>query len=188
VLSSCYVERSTHSNFQSWKGSKNSEIDFWIGLSPDGPWESFTAVFPLSVIPKSLNNSHFGFEVTMRNGKKHATLRSLAVIVNDSDVKLEVSVCPVNMLNSSVFSTRSTSSISAVAEVFENQWYRPITGWGTNPSNNDHGNDLRQWSTRDCSYSSKVKFFRSVNRWKNHFFLHFNIIFIISSLPQTVSS
>ncbi|KAK3157946.1 hypothetical protein QOZ80_2AG0130600 [Eleusine coracana subsp. coracana] len=157
VLSSCYVERSTHSNFHSWKDSKSSESDFWIGLSPDGPWESFTAVFPLSIIPKSLNNNHFAFEITMRNGKKHATLRSLAVIANDSDIKLEVSVCPVNMLNSSVLNSRSTSSISAIDEVFENQWYRPITGWGTNPSN-DHGNDLRQWSTRDCSHSSKAFF------------------------------
>ncbi|XP_062219043.1 uncharacterized protein LOC133918926 [Phragmites australis] len=158
VLSSCYVERSTHSYFQSLKDSiSNAESDFWIGLSPDGPWESFTAVFPLSIIPKSLNSNHFAFEVTMRNGKKHATLRGLAVIANDADIKLEVSVCPVNMLNSSVLNTRSTSSTSAIDEVFENQWYRPITGWGTNPSN-DHGNDLRQWSTRDFSYSSKVFF------------------------------
>ncbi|XP_062223332.1 uncharacterized protein LOC133922148 [Phragmites australis] len=158
VLSSCYIERSTHSNFQSWKDSiSNAESDFWIGLSPDGPWESFTAVFPLSIIPKSLNNNHFAFEVTMRNGKKHTTLRGLAVIANDADIQLEVSVCPVNMLNSSVLNARSTSSTSAIDEIFENQWYRPITGWGTNPSN-DHGNDLRQWSSRDCSYSTKAFF------------------------------
>ncbi|KAL6634351.1 hypothetical protein ACP70R_027022 [Stipagrostis hirtigluma subsp. patula] len=158
VLSSCYVERSTHSNFQNWKDNlSNAESDFWIGLSPDGPWESFTAVFPVSIIPKSLNNNHFAFEVTMRNGRKHATLRGLAVIANDADIKLEVSICPVNMLNSSALNTRSTSSTSSIDEVFENQWYRPITGWGTNPSN-DHGNDLRQWSTRDFSYSSKAFF------------------------------
>ncbi|KAL6841988.1 hypothetical protein ACP4OV_028188 [Aristida adscensionis] len=158
VLSSCYVERSTQTNFQSWKDNiNNGESDFWIGLSPDGPWESFTAVFPVSIIPKSLNSNNFAFEVTMRDGRKHATLRGLAVIANDADIKLEVSVCPVNMLNSSVSSTRSTSSTSATDEVFENQWYRPITGWGTNPANG-HRNDLRQWSTRDCSYSSKAFF------------------------------
>lgn len=133
----------------------------------------FYFCFPLSIIPKSLNNNHFAFEVTMRNGKKHATLRSLAVIANDSDIKLEVSVCPVNMLNSSVLNTRSTSSISAIDEVFENQWYRPITGWGTNPSN-DHGNDLRQWSTRDCSYSAKVKFSYLLTSGKSHHYISQN--------------
>jgi len=155
------VERSTHSYFQSLKDSINNvESDFWIGLSPDGPWESFTAALPVTVLPKSLNNNHFAFEVTMRNGKKLATLRGLAVIANDADIKLEVSVCPVNMLNNSMLNARSASSTNAIDEVFENQWYRPITGWGHNPSI-DHGNDLKQWSTRDCSYSSKV-FFRYV--------------------------
>lgn len=158
VLSSCYIERSTQTNCQSWKDSiSNAESGFWIGLSPDGPWESFTAVLPLSIIPKSLNNNHFAFEVTMRNGKKNATLRALAVIANDADIKLEVSVCPVNMLNSSVLNAGATSSTSTIDEVFENQWYRPISGWASSPSS-DHGHDLGQWSTRDCSYSSKAFF------------------------------
>ncbi|CAL5058295.1 unnamed protein product [Urochloa decumbens] len=158
VLSSCYVERSTHSNVQSLKDSmSNAESDFWIGLSPDGPWESFTAALPVTILPKSLNNNHFAFEVSMRNGRKHATLRGLAVIANDADIKLEVSICPVNMLNSSVLNARSVSSTNAIDEVFENQWYRPIMGWGPNPSS-DHRNDLKQWSTRDCCYSSKVFF------------------------------
>lgn len=94
----------------------------------------------------------------MRNGKKHATLRGLAVIANDADIKLEVSLCPVNKLNCSVLNTRSVSSTNAIDEVFENQWYRPIMGWGPNPSS-DYANDLKQWSTRNCSYSSKVFFF-----------------------------
>ncbi|WVZ75446.1 hypothetical protein U9M48_023496 [Paspalum notatum var. saurae] len=158
VLSSCYVERSTHSNFQSLKDSiSNVESDFWIGLSPDGPWENFTLALPVTVLPKSLSNNHFAFEATMRNGKKHATLRGLAVIANDADIKLEVSVCPANMLNNSVLNARPASSTNAIDEVFENQWYRPVTGWGPNPSS-VHGNDLKQWSTRDCSYSSKAFF------------------------------
>uniref|UniRef100_A0A0D9VFX1 C2 domain-containing protein n=1 Tax=Leersia perrieri TaxID=77586 RepID=A0A0D9VFX1_9ORYZ len=158
VLSSCYVERSTQTNFQSWKDSiSNAKSGFWIGLSPDGPWECYTAALPLSTIPKSLNNSQFAFEVTMRNGKKHASLRALAVIVNDADIKLEVSVCPVNMLNSSVSNAGSTSSTSIVDEVFENQCYRPISGWGSNPAS-DKGRDVEQWSTKDFSYSSKAFF------------------------------
>uniref|UniRef100_A0ACD5YZI2 Uncharacterized protein n=1 Tax=Avena sativa TaxID=4498 RepID=A0ACD5YZI2_AVESA len=158
VLSSCYIERSTQTNFQNWKDSiSNAEGGFWVGLTPDGPWESFTAVLPVSIIPKSLNNNHFAFEITMRNGKKHATLRALAIIANDSDMELEVSVCPVNKISSSMLNSGSTSSTNTVDEVFENQWYRPISGWTSNYSS-DHGIELGQWSTRDCSYSSKAFF------------------------------
>jgi vacuolar protein sorting-associated protein 13A/C len=98
----------------------------------------------------------------MRNGKKHATLRALAIIANDSDMKLEVSVCPVNKISSSMLNTGSTSSTNTVDEVFENQWYRPSSGWTSNHSS-DHGIELGQWSTRDCSYSSKVVSFGPVD-------------------------
>ncbi|BAF08745.2 Os02g0470400 [Oryza sativa Japonica Group] len=158
VLSSCYVERSTQTNFQSWKDSlSNAKSGFWIGLGPDGPWECFTAALPLSTIPKSLNNSHFALEVTMRNGKKHASLRALAIIANGFDIKLEVSVCPVTMHSSSVSNAGSTSSTSIIDEVFENQWYRPTSGWGSNPAS-DQGCDVGPWSTKDGSYSSKAFF------------------------------
>lgn len=140
----------------------NAEGGFWVGLTPDGPWESFTAVLPLSVIPKSLNNNYFAFEITMRNRKKHATLRALGIIANDSDMKLEVSVCPVNKISTSMLNAESTSSTNAVDEVFENQWYGPISGWTSNHSS-DHGIELEQWSTRDCSYSSKVISFGPVD-------------------------
>uniref|UniRef100_A0A0E0JZW8 C2 domain-containing protein n=1 Tax=Oryza punctata TaxID=4537 RepID=A0A0E0JZW8_ORYPU len=152
----CPLTRKT--NFQSWKDSlSNAKSGFWIGLSPDGPWECFTAALPLSTIPISLNNSHFALEVTMRNGKKHASLRALVIIANGVDIKLEVSVCPVTMHSSSVSNAGSTSSTSIIDEVFENQWYRPTSGWGSNPAS-DQGCDVGPWSTKDGSYSSKVFF------------------------------
>jgi vacuolar protein sorting-associated protein 13A/C len=119
----------------------------------------------------------------MRNGKKHATLRALAIIANDSDMKLEVSVCPVNKISSSMLNAGSTSSTSTVDEVFENQWYRPISGWASNNSS-DHGIELGQWSTRDCSYSSKVvsfgptfPFFDEINLLDDAKSEYYNIIF-----------
>lgn len=104
----------------------------------------------------------------MKNGKKHATLRSLAVIANDSDIKLEVSVCPINKLNSSMINDKSTSSTNNVDEVFENQWYQPTSGWTSNHSS-DHGIELGQWSTKDCSYSSKVISFGPVDQGNQSF-------------------
>ncbi len=97
----------------------------------------------------------------MRNGKKHASLRALAIIANGFDIKLEVSVCPVTMHSSSVSNAGSTSSTSIIDEVFENQWYRPTSGWGSNPAS-DQGCDVGPWSTKDGSYSSKVTSFRLI--------------------------
>nr|CAD1836498.1 unnamed protein product [Ananas comosus var. bracteatus] len=156
VVSTCYIERNTQQSFQS--GTDDEEFDadvgFWIGLSPDGPWESFSSVLPQSIVPKSLNKNPFAFEVSVRNGKKHGVLRALALIANDANIKLEVSVCPANMLSSPLSNLESGSSTTVIEEVFENQRYQPIAGWG-NKSVGFRGNDLGRWSNRDFSYSSK---------------------------------
>lgn len=133
----------------------DSDVGFWVGLGADGPWEIFGSVLPLSVVPKSLDKNPFAFEVIMTNGKKHAVLRSLAVIVNDTDVKLEMSVCPVYISNSSMNVGKSSAPL-VTEEIFENQRYQPISGWG-NKSSGFHGDDLGRWSTRDFSRSSKVR-------------------------------
>lgn len=134
--------------------SGDSEVGFWVGLGPDGPWESFGSILPLSVVPKSLNQNTFAFEVVMRNGKKHATLRALAIILNDADIKLEVSICPAYISNSLTNVERGSTPL-VTEEIFENQRYLPISGWGNKGSGFD-SNDPGRWSTRDFSYSSKV--------------------------------
>lgn len=78
----------------------DKDVGFWVGLRPEGPWESFRSLLPLSVVPRTLNNNFFALKVLMKNGKKHAIFRTLAAVVNDSDVPLEVSVCPLCMLDS----------------------------------------------------------------------------------------
>ncbi|KAJ3675683.1 hypothetical protein LUZ60_004725 [Juncus effusus] len=150
VLSTCFIERNIQTNSQTGKGLKNSEteVGFSIGLTSKGPWESFGSVLPLSTVPKSLNENHFAFEVSMRNGKKHATLRALAVVSNDSNVKLELSLCPVGMVGSSQTGYESGSGSNLLMEeVFENQRYQPISGWGKI--------EPWKWSTRDFSHTSK---------------------------------
>lgn len=156
VVSTSYFERSASMNCQTRPestGDDDSDVGFWVGLGPDGPWESFSSILPLSVVPKSLDKSPFAFEVLMRNGKKHAILRALAVIVNDADVRLEVSVCPAYISNS-LMNVGKSSTPLVTEEIFENQRYQPISGWG-NKSSGLHGTDPGHWSTRDFAHSSK---------------------------------
>ncbi|KAI3834068.1 hypothetical protein MKX03_035864 [Papaver bracteatum] len=157
-VSTSYFERKTNANLQRQMESV-SEIDrdvgFWIGFGKEGPWESFRSLLPLSVDPRSLNENLIALEVVMKNGKKHAILRGLATVVNDSDVKLDLSVCPVSLLRNRTPSTSEGGHQNAVIEeVYENQRHQAISGWG-NKWPGFGGNDPERWSTRNFSYSSK---------------------------------
>lgn len=75
------------------------DVGFWVGLSPKGSWESFRSFLPLSVITKKLSGDYIAVDVILKNGKKHAVLRSLVTVWNDSDIKLEVSIRHASMIH-----------------------------------------------------------------------------------------
>ncbi|KAI8002909.1 putative vacuolar protein sorting-associated protein 13D [Camellia lanceoleosa] len=103
LVSTSYFERKAIAKFQSSVqigNDVNRDVGFWAGLGPKGEWESFRSFLPLTVITKTLNNDFVVVKVVMRNGKKHAIFRGLASVANDSGVKLDVSVCPISMINS----------------------------------------------------------------------------------------
>ncbi|XP_043726204.1 uncharacterized protein LOC122672780 isoform X2 [Telopea speciosissima] len=157
-VSTWFFERKTAANIHSDMESVN-ETDrnsgLWVGLGPEGPWESLRSLLPLSVIPKTLKEDFVALQVVMKNGKKHAIFRGLATVINDSDVKLDLSVCPISvLLNSALSISEFSGQNTVVEEVFENQRYHSISGWG-NRWPGFRGNDPGRWSTRDFSYSSK---------------------------------
>ncbi|KAG5388182.1 hypothetical protein IGI04_029723 [Brassica rapa subsp. trilocularis] len=95
LVSTSYFEKTTIPNTLRNMESKDfadGDTGFWIGVRPDDSWHSIRSLLPLSVAPKSLQNDFIAMEVSMRNGRKHATFRCLATVVNDSDVNLEISV------------------------------------------------------------------------------------------------
>ncbi|KAH9312827.1 hypothetical protein KI387_027862 [Taxus chinensis] len=133
----------------------SGEVGLWVGLSPDGPWTSVRSFLPLSTIPKELKET-FGFEVVTKQGQKHAILRSLVIIVNDTDITLQVCVCPLSLLNTPDVRTNSdTRSAVITEEIFENQRYHPLSGWGNKWPGFGISTDPGHWSTNDYSYSSK---------------------------------
>ncbi|CAN8243432.1 unnamed protein product, partial [Cochlearia groenlandica] len=95
LVSTSYFEKTsipnTLRNMES-RDSVDGDTGFWIGLRPDDSWHSIRSLLPLSVSPKSLQNEFIAMEVSMRNGRKHATFRCLATVANDSDVNLEISI------------------------------------------------------------------------------------------------
>ncbi|XVE82332.1 hypothetical protein DITRI_Ditri15bG0139900 [Diplodiscus trichospermus] len=152
-VSTSYFERNTAANFlrdAESKDASDKDIGFWVRIGTEGSWESIRSLLPLSVVPKSLQGEFIAMEVVMKNGKKHAIFRGLAAVVNDSDVKLDISVCHASKIQDS----GSSSPNIVVEEIFENQRYQPISGW-SNKWSGFRGTDPGRWSTKDFSYSSK---------------------------------
>ncbi|MFS7892237.1 putative vacuolar protein sorting-associated protein [Helianthus anomalus] len=148
IASTSYFEMKATSNLQSTleqEKEAENDVGFWVGLGPEGVWESFRSFLPLSVITKKMENDFFAMEVVMKDGKKHAILRSLATVANDSDVKLDINVTSI--------SGREEPSQNAVEEIFENQRHSSILGWG-NKRPSFRGNDPGRWSNRNLSYST----------------------------------
>ncbi|KAF6156505.1 hypothetical protein GIB67_011306 [Kingdonia uniflora] len=173
LASTTYFERKTIANFQRDIESGKKifrDMGFFVAFGPEGPWESFRSFLPLSIVPKKMKESFIAMEVTMKNGKKHAIFRGFAIVINDSDAKFDMCLCPLSMVHSHTFLTSEAGHQTvAEEEVFENQRYQPISGWG-NKWPGFRGNDPAHWSTGDFSYSSKEFFEPSLPpgwQWKS---------------------
>ncbi|EPS74076.1 hypothetical protein M569_00677, partial [Genlisea aurea] len=154
-VSTYHVGKSASTALASETGNQidlGGDMGFWISLRPEGPWDGFRSLLPLSVITRKLEDDFVALEVSMKNGKKHALFRPLAMVSNDSDIKLNVSICNASMIVGHESSHLGSSNSIAVEEIFENQVYNPTSGWGSN----DYV--VERWSTRDFSYSSKQFF------------------------------
>lgn len=157
-VSTSFIEKSMVTNFDNKWGDQNDldgDMGFWVALGPEGPWDGFRSLFPLSVIAMKLQNDFVALEVSMKDGKKHAVFRGLATVTNDSDVRLNISTYHVSLVNGHDISSGISRNDIVIEEIFENQQYHPGTGWG----NSEHGSrekDPGRWSTKDFSYSSKV--------------------------------
>ncbi|KAL2906379.1 putative vacuolar protein sorting-associated protein 13F [Bienertia sinuspersici] len=102
LVSTTYFERKLVVDLQKDTTNMNeveSDVGFWIALRSDGPWESCRSFLPLSVFPKSIEDNLLATEVITRNGKKHAIFRGLATVSNETNVKLDLSVCPLSIID-----------------------------------------------------------------------------------------
>ncbi|CAI9119065.1 OLC1v1020728C1 [Oldenlandia corymbosa var. corymbosa] len=156
LVSASYYEGKIISNFEhvSEGGSdRDRDVGFWLGLDPEGPWESFRSFLPLSVITKTMKDDLMAVDVVVKNGKKYGVLRGLATVTNDLDVKLDISLFLVPTVQSQATAAERNSSLVVVEEVFQNQRYHPTLGWGNGKPGFDD-NDPKTWSTRDFSYSA----------------------------------
>lgn len=133
----------------------STDIGLLFAVNPDGPWPSMRSILPVGTVPKQVNGQQLAVEVTTAQGHKHVNFRSMVMVVNNTDASLMVALCPISRLNSPDGPTSSAPDSDASSEeVFENQRYQPLLGWG----NRWPGlpNDPAHWSNRDCTNSTQV--------------------------------
>ncbi|KAL7618287.1 hypothetical protein Lser_V15G01600 [Lactuca serriola] len=155
VASTSYFEMNTGSTLQNEEEKDaDNDVGFWVGLGPEGVWESFRSFLPLSVMTRKLDNEFFAMDVIMKDGKKRAILRGLATVANDSDIKLDINVCSVSKSHDPDQPSELVEGNTAIEEIFENQRHSTILGWGNKRS--FRGNELGRWSNRNLSYSTNT--------------------------------
>lgn len=81
-------------------------------MGPKGVWQSIRALLPLSVVPKLFQDDYIALEVTLKNGKKHAIFRGLATVVNETDIKLKISVCGASRIQAYDSSSGTSENIN----------------------------------------------------------------------------
>ncbi|GMH18990.1 hypothetical protein Nepgr_020831 [Nepenthes gracilis] len=130
LVSTSYFERKTAANLQKEiisDSNVDADVGFWIALGSDGPWESIRSLLPLSVVPKTLGDGVIAMEVCMIHGKKHAIFRGLATVANDTDVKLDVCVCPITIVD--VRTGDALKGINCIENVTVNPGSTAILPW-----------------------------------------------------------
>ncbi|MCO5593423.1 hypothetical protein L7F22_047437 [Adiantum nelumboides] len=130
-----------------------------LGLSSNGPWSSIRAVLALGPVPIHVPSGYVALDVAMQEGQKMATLRSLVTLSNDTDSALEVCACPMSLLNSpdDALLRQSNEPVVEVEELFENQRYQPLAGWGSKWPGHFLPMDPGRWSSRDNKRSSQSR-------------------------------
>ncbi|KAI8561923.1 hypothetical protein RHMOL_Rhmol04G0379800 [Rhododendron molle] len=143
LVSTSYFERKTIASFQSNTQHGNDvdrDVGFWVGLGPEGEWDCFRSFLPLSPIPKALRDEYIAVEVVMRNGKKHALFRSLATVVNDSDVKFDISVSPLSMVTA-VGKQQITGTTNVISTISPGS--SAVLPWRSMSKDSDHCLQIR---------------------------------------------
>lgn len=145
--------------FDSKDDTKGVDIGLWLSISPQGPWTGLRSVLPATTVPKDIGRRPVAVEVSMQQNQKCVKLRSLIMVFNNTDIPLDVCLCPFPLLNTPEWNTKNseTAPSTVMEEIFENQRYQPLAGWGSKWPGHMLPGDPSRWSNRDYSKTSSVR-------------------------------
>ncbi|CAM6107047.1 unnamed protein product [Calypogeia fissa] len=114
------------------------------------------SVLMLRTFPRQIGEQSVAVEVSLQQGSKHVKLKILVTVVNSTDMSLAVCICPFSRLNTPDGRKSATDEQDVVVEeLFENQRFQPLGGWGSKWPGHLMPTDPGHWSSRDLSSSSQ---------------------------------
>ncbi|KAL2636221.1 hypothetical protein R1flu_007700 [Riccia fluitans] len=127
-----------------------------LSLTPDGPWNQVGLNYALGAAPWQVNEDTMASEFYVEGGVKHLLIRSLVVVQNGTEFDVEVSLCMVSALGSKTSIVENGASDIVEEEVFENQRYQPLIGWGSRWPGHLLPTDPGRYSDRHLKESSEA--------------------------------
>jgi vacuolar protein sorting-associated protein 13A/C len=139
---------------------KGADIGLWLAVSPQGPWTGLRSILPATTVPKEMGRRPLAVEVTMQQNQKCVKVRSLITILNNTDMALDICLSPFHLLYTPDGSTKNMEGklSTVMEEIFENQRYQPLAGWGSKWPDHMLPGDPSRWSNRDYSNIYQVRF------------------------------
>jgi vacuolar protein sorting-associated protein 13A/C len=134
-----------------------------IEVSPSerGPWTQVGLNYALGPAPWYMGNTTLASEIVVVEGVKHLIVRTLVQLSNDTDFFLDVRLCPDFLLEGGsgldpIEVDVDETGAFVEEEVFEDERYQPLAGWGSAWPGHLLPTDPGHWSKRDLSAASPV--------------------------------
>eukprot|EP01018_Ginkgo_biloba_P007916 Gb_35998 [translate_table: standard] len=134
-----------------------------IGPTREGPWTTVRLNYASSAACWRMGQDLIASEVSVKDGNKCVVIRSLVSVLNCTDFAIELRLCSESssqqlesMDNSYREYERQTSDDNYTwDEIFENEKYHSVLGWGSSFPGHFVQSDPGHWSKRDGTYSSQ---------------------------------
>ncbi|GBG70050.1 hypothetical protein CBR_g4878 [Chara braunii] len=127
-----------------------------VSTRSSGPWTGFKSNFAFTTIAKTVNGVNLAVFVQHKQTYKCLEFRSLAVLQNSCNIPLDVSLCHRWLAEADDKEIESKPGEEVEEEMFENQRYSLLGGWGSKWPGHLLPTDPGRFSNRDNSRYSQT--------------------------------
>ncbi|CAI5962204.1 unnamed protein product [Closterium sp. NIES-65] len=130
-------------------GQEQPDCLIQLACRPDGEWCWVRSMAGIMTLALALEGRPVAAELGVRGGLKCVTLRSLVLLRNATDAPVDVCVCPFVLLD---FADEDAEE-EVEEEMYENQRYQPMLGWGSLWPGHFMPGDPARFSALDLSHA-----------------------------------
>lgn len=152
-------------------GTKPGDIQ--VSPAREGPWTTVNLNCAASAVCWRKGHDSIAREVSVKGSNKYLIIRSLVSVLNQTDFSIELCLFSESSNSQLEYSNdhcqgheQQISDNFAQDEVFENEKYHPLLGWGSSCPGHLLPSDPGHWSMRDDSSSQDFPEIQLPPSWK----------------------